>query len=332
MTSSAAWPRPLLVVAALAAATACAFWPLAVYSVTLALFGVPHALVELQWVGRRYGSWRTIAPFLVTGLALIALARLVALSAGWETTTTTAALELVLGMVLVVFVLPRDLRRCGLRCGMALAVLLVLGIGVAVSPIDALLVLAIAHNLTPAGFLADRLSDRDSTRRECMGFAAAGLIAFVVLPLWLATGSAASMLGLEGAHSTAGDLAAGNALGLGLFDGLGAFTPSFVPPSRSLDLLRAVAFLQVVHYVAVLLVMPRLGACPASERRAPSPPPRLAFPALVLFLGLVFATAFVVDFREAKATYGVLAAVHVWLEFPALLLALTPRALVPAVS
>ncbi|MEQ1631767.1 MAG: hypothetical protein ABL997_05310 [Planctomycetota bacterium] len=331
MTSSAAWPRLLLVVAALAAATACAFWPLAVYGVTLALFGVPHALVELQWVGRRYGSWRTLAPFVVGGLALVALARIASLSFGWEA-TTAATFELGLGMVLVALVLPRDLRRCGLRCGMALAVLLVLGIGVAASPIDALLVLAIAHNLTPAGFVADRLRDGDSRPGERVRYAAAGLLAFVALPVWLATGSAASLLGLESAHSTADDLVVGGTLGLGLFDGLLAFTPSFVPPSRSLDLLRAVAFLQVVHYVAVLLVMPRLGARPASERRAPSSPPRLAFPALVLFLGLVFATAFVVDFREAKATYGVLAAVHVWLEFPALLLALTPRALVPAVS
>lgn len=316
----------LLCVVAIAVAIGCARWPLATYGCTLVLFGVPHALVELQWVSRRYGERQRIVAPIVTVLAAIAGARLAALWSGWPT-ASAATIELGLGMLLVGCVWSRRRVGGGARSGAAVAVLVLLGSGVALAPVDALLVLAIAHNLAPAGLLADRLRDADVAPTARARFAAAGLLAFVALPLWLATGGATALLELAATATTPGDLAAAGGLGLVLFDGLGAFTPSFVAPAHALDLLRAAAFLQIAHYAAVLLVLPRIGPRAAAERRAAPPPVRRAFAALVVVLALVFAVAFVVDFREARATYGVLAAVHVWLEFPALLLALTPRAI-----
>lgn len=313
------------VAAATGAAIACARWPLSVYATTLLLFGVPHALVELQWVARRYGGSRSLAMRVGLVLGAIALARLVALAVGCAP-TTSATIELALGAVLVACVLRVDGGHGGpLRPGAAAAGIALLTVAATRAPIDAMLVLAIVHNLTPAGFVADRLRDGDASRAVRTKFALAGIGAFVVLPLWLASGAAASGLGLASIESTNGDHAVAAHLGLVLRDGIGAFAPSFVPAGRTLDLLRAAAFLQVVHYVGVLLVLPRLRPAPLDDPRARPLPARSAFFVLVAGLGLVFATAFVVDFREARATYGVLAAVHVWLEFPALLLALAPR-------
>ena len=103
------------------------------------------------------------------------------------------------------------------------------------------------------------------------------------------------------------------------------WSPGWLPRANALDLLRAAAFLQCLHYVAVLVVLPRLGAAPNATRTRRDTP----FLVLVASLGALFFAAFGLDFRESKATYGILAAVHVWAEFPALLLALTPRAQLP---
>jgi hypothetical protein len=56
----------------------------------------------------------------------------------------------------------------------------------------------------------------------------------------------------------------------------------------------------------------------------------------VTLLSLVGAVGYALDFSEARLWYGVVAAVHAWIELPALLVALAPalsrRAAVPAQS
>ena len=37
-------------------AVACVVWPLATYTTTLAVLGLPHVLVELRYVQRRFGA------------------------------------------------------------------------------------------------------------------------------------------------------------------------------------------------------------------------------------------------------------------------------------
>ncbi|MGE0143603.1 MAG: hypothetical protein AB7I19_07455 [Planctomycetota bacterium] len=317
---------------ALALAVACAHWPLAIYGVTLAIFGLPHALVELQWVGRRYGAWQHLMLPVTALLGVVAGSRAASLQLGYSF-ATTATIELALGALLIVAVLPAEWRRCALRTTIALVALGTIGVGIAAAPIDALLVLAIAHNLTPAGFLADRLRDSDTTRAARRAFATLATTCFLILPAWLASGIAAEWLGLSKTIASVGDGAVGTTLGIEVADGISAFRPSFVAPDRALDLLRACAFLQVVHYVSVLYVMPKLAPLPqiADSIRTATPNGRTML-ALLVITTLLFAIAFLHDFREARAAYGVFAAVHVWIEFPALLLALTPRALVPTVK
>lgn len=302
-------------------AIACAHWPLSLWAGTLATFGVPHALVELRWVGRRYGRWRSLVLPVVALLALIGLSRLLAFQLGWQA-AALATVEIALGMALVASVL----RSSGAALVIAALMIASLGYGIARAPVDTLLVLAVLHNVAPVGLIADRLRDPDLARRGSVSWIAAALAGFVILPAWLATGVAANWLTLAEVTTTATDLAAASQLDLDLIDGLAAFVPSWFPRARALDLLRAAAFLQCMHYVAVLLVLPRLGPDQASaplRRDAP-------FLVLVAFLGALFFVAFGFDFRESKATYGILAAVHVWAELPALLLAVTPRSLLTA--
>lgn len=328
-TSRAAARGALLALGAIGLAAACAHWPLAIWAGSLAAFGVPHALVELRWVAQRYGRERACVPAVLAVLGLIAGLRLLALPLQWGT-ATTSAVELGLGVLLVTCALVPAARPDAARIGVGLLLVAALAGGIAFAPVDALLVLAVVHNLTPLGFVADRLRDDDASPVARVRWLAAALLCFVVLPVWLATGVAADWSGLGTGRASSLDAAASSALGIGLGDGIAAFRPSWFPAERSLDLLRACAFLQCMHYVAVLVVMPRLGAGAHVEARSiGAARPQRAFFVLVGVLGAVFLAAFGVDFREAKATYGVLAAVHVWLEFPALLLALGSRRLAP---
>lgn len=319
-----------ILVVAVALAVVCAHWPLTIYAVTLAILGLPHALVELQWVGHRYGAWQQLVLPVVALLGVVVGARVAALQFGYSS-ATTATIELSIGAMLIVAVVPKNWRRCSLRTTTALVALGVIAVGIASAPIDALLVLAIAHNLTPAGFLADRLRDSDATRAARAAFATLATACFVILPAWLASGFATDWLGLSTTGASPSDGAIGATLGIELADGIGAFRPSWFAADRALDLLRACAFLQVVHYVSVLYVMPALSPLPKIAPRSATPIlSGRAMPVLLLVLTLFFAIAFFYDFREARAAYGVFAAAHVWIELPALLLALTPRAQVPA--
>ncbi|MCU0867784.1 MAG: hypothetical protein MUC36_28700 [Planctomycetes bacterium] len=314
-------------------AVACARWPLLIWAATLAAFGVPHAIVELRWVGRRYAAAWAQLRTAVSLLAVVFLARLLALQCAWPATWIAAA-ELVLGMLLVVaVVLSRGAGASRARTGVGAALFALLGWGLAVAPIDSLLVLAVVHNVVPIVLLLDRLRDHDLSPRQRSRWIAAVAAGFTILPLWLATGGAAQWCELVGPGTTATDAELAAPLQLTVIDGLMAFVPSWFPPGRALDLLRTAAFLQCLHYVLVLLVLPRLGPAP----RAPAPastngPRELPFQLLVAGLAVLFFAAFLCDFRDTRATYGTLAAVHVWAELPAVLLACTPRHLLPITS
>lgn len=319
-------------VALVGLAVACTRWPVLVWAVTLAAFGVPHAIVELRWVGCRYASSWARQRTAVALLAVVGLLRLFALQFVWPANWLAAA-ELTIGMLLVVAVLWRDAGVGRVRTGVGAAVFALLGWGLALAPIDTLLLLAVVHNAVPIALLADRLRDPDlsTNQRRCWGAAVAG--GFTILPLWLVTGGAAQWCGLVGPNTTARDVELAALLELTPVDGLMAFVPSWFPPTRALDLLRTAAFLQCLHYVLVLLVLPLLGAAPrglASARvRGPSELPVLL---LVAGLAILFCAAFLSDFRDTRATYGTLAAVHVWAELPAVLLACTPRHLLTGTS
>lgn len=309
-------PLRIAVLGTLAALGAIAL-PLATYTLSLAAFGLAHVASELRYVDMRFGPRlaRRLVRVLATLLAGIVLVRLARVS-GMLTGESSAIVELLLVVVLTASVVP-ELRQSGWRLGVAVAAVLALGTGLAISPMHTLLVLAILHNITPVGFLAE--ATEGSERRRAMGWS---LLGFVVVPLFIASGAPFTLLARFGwvapelSILPAGPLAAH----------LGAYLPSTVHgESWAFYAFSAFVFMQCLHYIAVIDVLPRLEVAERGVERTTLPWPRQPiFVVAVIGLSLGLAAHFWLDFAQARSLYGVAAAVHAWVELPLLLLALAP--------
>lgn len=279
-------------------AAAAAIAPLWVYALSLACFGLPHVLTELRYVDERF-ALRTTAR-VRRGLVLLLLAIVAVRIAGLGgvgTTSLRIGLELALGVLLVLWPLQRG-RSHAWWPGLLLAA--ALAWGTATAPATTIVLFAMLHNLTPIGLLAERL--RGNGRRRAL-FACG--VAFGLVPL--------AMLLLPPPAVLHGPLGTGE-----LDQHLAVFVPERLHGGEAGDRLFAIAaWWQCVHYAIVLHVLPRLGG--GAEGRA-WPRPQ-AFARGVFVVGAVMALAFVSGFGTARAAYGVLAAVHAWIELPVLVLA-----------
>jgi hypothetical protein len=306
-------------------ALACASAPLAVYVVALALFGWAHVLSELRYVDLRFGPrvGRRLRRSLGAGLAPVAVVRAAA-NLGWLPAAVSAPVELGLVIALVLAVLPALVGRMS-------RVIAVIGAaavaaGVVWAPIHTLLLLAVLHNLTPVGFLAEVLRGR--ARRRALAVAAG---VFLGLPLvlaggWIQAGLAAlgwwrpelSLLGAGGLHAN-----------------MGAYLPAEMRAAPwAVHVFAGAVFAQCMHYVAVIHVLPRRLPGPAlalAERAAGAPaaagavvpwPRADRFAVALAVFSLAMFAGFALDYGSARGAYGVAAAIHAWIELPILLLAL----------
>lgn len=304
-----------LAVAVVLAATLAVTLPLATYALSLAVFGLPHVIAELRYVDARFGPrlgtrLRAALLGLLACVVLVRLAGLLRLAPGPALRTV----ELLLVAALAGLALPALARRGPLRLAVGLAVVGLLAASTLGSAVTALVVLAVLHNVTPVGFLAERL--RGPSRRAALGLA--GLV-FGAVPLTIA-------LGLWHRLPVPIDPDAVWLVPTGPLERhLGVFLPAaWSNGAAALPLFSAAVFLQLAHYGAVLHVLPRLDA-PATW----SPDGSLVrWPAPATFLALMAAVSaplvlsFSLDFGLARGVYGLAAAVHAWLEVPLLLLAL----------
>jgi len=311
-------PSPVAIGVTVAASLlAAVLLPLATYAFTLALFGLVHVAVELRYVDRRFGSrvpWR-LGTTLLFVLGAIVLVRLLGLAAVLAP-APRATLELGLVGALVLLVLP-TLRRAGpLRALVGLALLGLLVFGAWRAPLATLVLFAVAHNLTPVGFLADALEGRARTR----ALVVAALV-FGAVPLLIAGGGPARLLAGWGVPGL--DLP-----GAGRLDqNLRVFVPSFWRDgAHAVDLFSAAVYLQCLHYAVVIHVLPRLAprSPPGESERLPWPAP-LPFTVGLVVVAVVSFAAFFLAFSDARAVYGLFALVHAWIEIPILLLALALR-------
>ncbi len=305
-----------LTLTALAAAIVAVLIPLGTYAVTLALFGLVHVAVELRYVDRRFSGrvpWR-LGTALVWILGVIVLLRLLQLGGVLER-VVALRWELVLVALLVGVALP-VLLRAGIGHAMLGGLLLGLIVfGAFRAPLLTIVIFAIAHNLTPMGFLADALEGKE--RRWAM---ALGTVLFVVVPVLIASGVVADWLG--GARHADWPLPDAGALDVNL----GVFVPGpLLGHARALDFFSAAVYLQCMHYAVVIFVLPRLAPARETRRtRLPWPQPRL-FGWALMALSAVSFLAFVWAFRDIRIVYGLFALVHAWIEIPVLLLALALR-------
>ncbi len=326
--SSALLAAPLIGVGFVLAVAVCAVaWPLATYTLSLAAFGLAHVLSELRFVHKRYGArvhsqLAAVLVALLLGIVVLRISTIVGmLDAG-----LAGQLEVGIALMLGIVVLPMLGQRHPVQLGAGILICAALAAGLLVSAMHTLLVLAILHNFTPIGFLAD--ATEGSRRRRLMGLCA---VVFLVIPVLIATGLpfdvTSDILGIAAPEASllpAGPLAAN----------LGAYLPPELHDRAwATHAFSAVVFTQCMHYAIVIHVLPRLNeeSSDASSTDTPSTDtetaaiwvPKLSgFTAFLIVAGLVWLAAFAWDFKLARRLYGVAAAVHAWVEIPILMIAL----------
>lgn len=296
------------IVAALAASGA----PLLVYTLSLALFGLPHVLAELRYVDDRFAMRfdRRIAIGLVALLTLAVLGRLLVVTGLVPGGTIGGRAELLILAALGALVVPSLIRSSGARGALAAGICLVVGLAAILAPIATLILLAVLHNLTPIAFLAERL--RGEQRRRAMIWCA---ILFLGVPALIATGLPFEALAAFGLAAPEASLLAVGSLSAHL----GVFVPAgWTESPFAVHLFTAAVYLQVLHYGAVLHVLPGL----TTERVAGRWPRGRFAVAAVSALGAIFFCGFALSFGDARSAYGLFALVHAWIELPLLLGAL----------
>jgi hypothetical protein len=311
---------PPWVIGAFLCATAllCVGAPLLTYSVTLAAFGLAHVLSELRYVGARFGTqvarrlWRAMCWLLIGVIAvrLVRLGHIVPLR-------MLQVLEGLLVMALVAIVLPTMRHWGGFRLLLGVSLATALGFGALLWPVHTLLFLAVVHNLTPIGFLAE-VTPRER-RLRTVGIAS---VLFIGVPLFIATGWPYAMM----SGIAAPDL---SLLPTGaLHQHYGVYLPkAWAETDHALHLFSGVVFAQCMHYAVVIHVLPRM--LPEGPD-APEPwPARRPFLRLLLITGVALFALFTLDFGGARGVYGIAAAVHAWIELPILLLAMGPANVTP---
>ena len=297
-------------------AVAASAFPLAVYTVALACFGMPHVLAELRYVDRRFGR-RLDRGFIIVAAGLLALIVLTRASVALHVLPPDIGvpLELALAASLAVACAKGGLaqRLTGLCVGAAIAT------ATLIAPFATMVGFSILHNFTPLGFLWQISADR--RRRGVMAF---GAVAFFVIPLAVALGAPRAIFGAE--------VPALDPLGAGpLAAHLGVYVPEkFLDAAAARDLFSAAVAAQGAHYLCVIVILPAM-----LRRFEPSAEGLLSWPKERIFGLLCAATsafaaaAFGRDFLQSRAIYGIAAALHAWIEIPILIIALTSDELSP---
>jgi hypothetical protein len=286
--------------------------PLSTYTFGLAAFGLPHVLAEFKYVTSRFQtsfrrqSWENIAFLLAAIVGIRVLQLFGQMPRNWG-----ISLELLAVVGLIFLVIPELFKSNDVWGYVGITLAIIFTVGIIVSPATTLVVLAIAHNLTPVGFIAERLRGRERT----LGLALC-IILFLAIPLAIASGVIGHYLG---SFIVMPELSLFNANNLTQY--LHVYVPAGIKGDLSRQIFSAAVFLQCMHYLVVLGLFPHWegkdrfidhrwfiwGAIAATS---------------VLFIG------FCHSFSDGRSIYGLVAAVHAWIEIPVLLQA----AAVPKVS
>lgn len=303
---AAAFAAAILVGCTLVAAA-----PLAAYVWLIALFGIPHVLAELRYCDERFAGRTSRLALALIGTLLLSLATVRVLGTyGVLGGRLAGPLELILGGALAAAA-ALFMRRHSL-VGFAIAALVVFG--ALYYPLATFLIWAWLHNLTPLAFVADALP-----RGKRVPAIALLCIPFFAVPAFVALGGLDWLaLNLFG-HDALG---AGSAFGGGVKP-LASFLPPRMPLADALPLFQAAVVSQVMHYLAVIVLMPRL------LRQGAARPGRLApwpswpiFYGLLALAGLASLSFYAIDFGEARSAYALAATLHSWIELPIFLMAL----------
>jgi len=297
------WPWGYAAIAACALAILAA--PLAAYVLLIALFGAPHVLCELRYCDERFSA-RSARPVLLALGGLLGLLALIRIAQAFGALPAMSAIhaELLLGALLAAVAVAAMKKRRLIGAGLGLAV----AAGAALAPLPTFLATAWLHNLTPLAFAAEIVPPAER-QRVLLRLA----LPFLLLPALIASGL--PHLLLAPAHSSL--------FGAGAAP-FAAFLPRTLPFAEALPLFAAAVTAQAMHYFAVILVLPRLLTAYGRSGGAPL----VDWPSWPRFYGLLAIAALLVlasygaNYPQAKSLYGVLAALHSWIELPIFLMAL----------
>jgi hypothetical protein len=303
-------PAAWLVAAAVVALGLALRLPIATTVLGLAAFGVLHNALELRYVLGRFEAVLT-GPFLWLLLGLITgvlICRLLPVSFGRPA-------EIVLCYALL-------MAACGWvwrhRPVLLAAALALLGLAAAASlafPAYHFVVFTHLHNVVPLFFLwqwsAGLPTGRTAVRAATLGWVLGvpALLLGGVLDRWLH----ASATGLAGFG--------GGSTGFGVARVAGPLTPPvWLDTGVAVRFLAVFAFLQTMHYVVWVGVLPRYAPDAAArfEARVPVLRGRRVW-LLGIAGGLALGVLFGLDYATGKTLYAAVASYHAYLEFPVLL-------------
>ncbi|AKG21591.1 hypothetical protein [Calothrix sp. 336/3] len=291
--------------------------PLATYTFTLATFGLTHVLTELHYVNNRFhqrlgNSLRLRISQLLLLVICFRSLQVFGLIPNW----ISIALELSCVVGLVALVIP-ILAKKNWRLGVFATLLcIILAVGIFWSATLTLLLFAILHNITPVGFIAEKL--RGWQRNRAL-FACT--VVFFLIPLVILSGIPYDFLSSMGLVTLEASLFPTG----GLEFHLGAFVPKQLHnPVIAIHAFSAGVFLQSMHYAVVIGVLPKWEN--TNQFRTNNDflknYDKKQFRWFVTFLSALFFVGFTISFTNTRAVYGIVAAVHAWVEIPILLLAL----------
>ena len=279
-------------------------FPLLTYTLTLACFGLAHVLTELRYVDYRFNQRLNIDLRKKIIIILLTIVNLRIFQIfGVLSSSISIPLELtcVIGLIAVVIPILKA-KDCKLEI-LAIALSLTLFIGLIWIPTLIMLAFAILHNITPVAFIAEKL--RNITRKLAL---IACFLVFVLIPAIIISGYPDHFLSsLNLTAPSASIFQAGN-----LQLHLGAFIPQQLHGSTiAQNAFSAAVFLQCMHYAVVLFIFPNWVQ---SHQKI--------FNQFVIFFSTLIFIYFTQSFIEARKLYSIVAAIHAWVEFPILLLAL----------
>jgi len=301
-------PSGWLVLAAVVALALALRVPVATAVLGLVAFGALHNVLELRYVTGRFDTVLA-GPFLALLVALVTgvmVCRLLPPGNG------SRAAEIGLSYVLLAVASVRCLgpRRSWLALSLA-----VLALAASVSfafPAYHFVVLSHLHNVVPLFFLWEWSASLRPGRRGL--FRAVNLGWVLVVPGLILSGLFDPVL--RAAPAALG--------GLGSFEVAGLVRtyapPSLVPTDMGVRFLVVFAFMQTMHYVVWIGVLPRYAPEAAARFDARVPVLR-GGRAWLLGLGLaaVLSVAFLLDYASGRSLYAAAASYHAYLEFPVLL-------------
>jgi hypothetical protein len=301
-------PSGWLVLAAVVALALALRVPVATAVLGLVAFGALHNVLELRYVTGRFDTVLA-GPFLALLVALVTgvmVCRLLPPGNG------SRAAEIGLSYVLLAAACVRSVAH---RKGWLTLAVAVLALAATVSfafPAYHFVVLSHLHNVVPLFFLWEWSASLRPGRRGL--FRAVNLGWVLVVPGLILSGLFDPVL--RAAPAALG--------GLGSFEVAGLVRtyapPSLVPTDMGVRFLVVFAFMQTMHYVVWIGVLPRYAPEAAARFDARVPVLR-GGRAWLLGLGLaaVLSVAFLLDYASGRSLYAAAASYHAYLEFPVLL-------------